>query len=156
MHFFLYSVSKSIAEVINGYYPGIHPHHNIKMLLEPTCSHRKSTMGKHIQIHVERDFFNLIVFDTNQLKFCNSFSYRNASDIMYHVMNAFRNLGINQEETVHLSGLTERYDDLSSGLSQYIRSVKFAELSGNFTFSYVFNDTELHRFINLFTLPNCE
>jgi hypothetical protein len=154
--FLLYPVSKSMAEVINGYYPGVHPHHSVKMLLEQTCSLRKSTPGKYICIHVEKDFFNLIVFDNNQLKFCNSFTYRNVSDIVYYVMNAFKNLDISQEETAYLSGLTERYDDLSSGLSMYIRNIKYAEPSGNFTFSYVFNDTELHKFINLYTLTNCE
>ena len=114
-------------------------------------------MGNYICVHVERDFFNLIYFRQQScLKFCNSFTYRNISDILYHVMNAFKKLDINQEETIHLSGLTERYDDLSSGLSLYVRNIKFAEPAGNFTFSYVFNDAELHRFINLFTLTNCE
>jgi hypothetical protein len=154
--FLLYSVSKSISEVISRHYPGVHPHHHVKILLEQTCSSRKSTNGNFICVHVERDFFNFIYFINNSLKFCNSFTYRNVSDILYYVMNAFKKLDIGQEETIHLSGLTERYDDLSSGLLLYVRNIRFAEPSGNFTFSYVFNDAELHRFINLFTLSNCE
>jgi hypothetical protein len=154
--FLLYSVSKSISEVISSHYEGLHPHHHVKMLLEQTCSSRKSNNGNFICVHVERDFFDFIYFSNNILKFCNSFTYRNVSDILYYVMNAFRKLDIKQEETIHLSGLTERYDDLSSGLSLYVRNIKFAEPAGNFTFSYVFNDAELHRFINLFTLTNCE
>jgi hypothetical protein len=38
----------------------------------------------------------------------------------------------------------------------YIRHLKFSEPTGNFTFSYVFNDVVLHRYLNLFTLVNCE
>jgi hypothetical protein len=71
-------------------------------------------------------------------------------------MNVFNNLGIKQEETIHFSGMTEKYDDLSSGFSLYIRNIRYTEPAGNFTFSYVFNDTELHRFINLFNVANCE
>ncbi len=71
-------------------------------------------------------------------------------------MNVFRNLGINQEETLYFSGNTEKYDDLSSGFSMYIRSVKFAEPAGKFSFSYVFNDLELQRYLNLFNVVNCE
>jgi hypothetical protein len=72
------------------------------------------------------------------------------------VLNAFKKLDIKQEETIYFSGLTEKYDDLSSNFSMYIRNIKFAGPSGNFTFSYVFNDTDLHRFINLFSVVNCE
>jgi hypothetical protein len=71
-------------------------------------------------------------------------------------MNTFRNLDIKQEETIWLSGLTEKYDDLSSAFAMYIRHLKFSEPSGNFTFSYVFNDTVMCRYINLFNLINCE
>jgi hypothetical protein len=63
---------------------------------------------------------------------------------------------IQQEETIHFSGMTEKYDDLSSNFSIYVRNIKFSEPIGNFTFSYVFNETELHRFLNLFSAVNCE
>jgi len=152
--FLVFSASRSITQVMNSYYPGVYLHHHIKILLDHTCSTRKSISGNYIHVHIERDFFNLIVFNDNALKFCNSFVYRNISDILYYVLNTFKNLDIKQEETIYLSGLTEKYDDLSSSFSLYIRNLKFAEPSGNFTFSYVFNDAELHRFINLFTVVN--
>src|SRR5450759_585359 len=119
--FLVFSVSKPIIELINRFYPGVYPHHHIKLLLEHTSSIRKSVNGNYIHAHVERDFFNLIVFNNNILKFCNSFAYRNISDILYYVLNAFKNLGIKQEETIYFSGLTEKYDDLSSSFSLYIR-----------------------------------
>jgi hypothetical protein len=154
--YLLYSIPKAVSDVINSFYPGIIPHHHIKVLLDHTCVPRKSVTGNYISIHIERDFFNLVVFNNNVLKFCNSFIYRNISDILYFVLNAFKNLGITQEETLYFSGQTEKYDDLSSTFSMYVRNIKFAEPAGNFTFSYVFNDTELHRFLNLFTVANCE
>ncbi len=154
--FIVYSVSKSLIENLNNFYPGIYSYHHIKLLLDHTSSCRKSVSGNYIHIHVERDFFNLIVFNANLLEFCNSFSYRNISDMLYYVLNVFKKLDIKQEETIYLSGLTEKYDDISSTFSLYIRQIKFAEPYGNFTFSYVFNDTELHRFLNLFSVVNCE
>jgi len=154
--FLMFSASKPIFDLINSIYPGVHPYHHIKLLLDHTSAARKSVNGNYIHVHVERDFFNLIVFNNNILKFCNSFTYRNISDVLYYVLNVFRNLVIKQEETIYFSGLTEKYDDLSSSFSLYIRNIKFTEPSGNFTFSYVFNDLELHRFLNLFTAVNCE
>ena len=154
--FLVFSVFRPFVDILSSYHPGVNPYHQLKTLLNYISHSRRSVNGNYIHIHVEREFFNLIIFEHNLMKFCNSFKYRNITDILYFAFNVFRNLGINQEETIHLSGLTEKYDDLSSNFSLYIRNVKFAEPTGNFTFSYVFNDTALHRFLNLFSLVNCE
>lgn len=154
--FVVFSVTKQVFNHLDSFHPGVLPHHHLKPLLNHIAHSRKSVNGNYIHVHVEKEFFNLIIFDHNLLKFCNSFNYRNITDIQYFVFNVFRNLGLKQEETIHLSGLTEKYDDLSSSFSLYIRNILFSEPSGNFTFSYVFNDTALHRFLNLFNAINCE
>jgi hypothetical protein len=154
--FLVFSVIKQVNDLINSFYPGVHPYHHLKPLFDHNSQQRKHVNGNYIHIHVERDFFNLIIFNHNLLVFCNSFNYRNISDILYFVLNVFKNLDIKQEETIYFSGLTEKYDDLFSNFALYVRNIKFAEPSGNFTFSYVFNDTDLHRFLNLFNVVNCE
>lgn len=154
--YLVFSVSKPVNDLFNSFYPGVYPFHHLKPLLNHISYTRKSVHGYYIHMHVERDYFNLIIFNDNILKFCNTFSYRNISDIMYFVLNVFKKFSIKQEETIYFSGLTEKYDDLSSGFSIYIRTVKFAEPSGKFTFSYVFNETELQRYLNLFNVINCE
>lgn len=154
--FIVFDVPKDVYDLMCSFHPGTLPCHQIKPLLNHISHSRRSMNGNYIHVHVEREFFNLIIFDNNQLKFCNAFKYRNITDILYFVLNTFKNLGLNQEETLHLSGQTEKYDDLSSNLSMYIRNVRFSEPSGNFTFSYVFNEAALHRFFNLFSIVNCE
>lgn len=153
--FIVFSVSKSFHDLLNNIYPGIFPLIHIQPLFDYIALARKSISGNYIHIHVERDSFNLVIFNNNLLKFCNSFSYRNITDILYFVLNVFNKLGIKQDETVLLSGLTEKFDDLSSNFSIYIRTVKFAEPKGHCNFSYVFNEIELHKFLNLFSVFNC-
>lgn len=153
--FLVFAQSKPILDLLSSLFPGIHPNHHLRPLFGHISHNRKNINRNYIHLHVERDFFNLIIFSNNLMKFCNTFTYRNISDILYFVLNVFGKLDIKQEETIFLSGLTEKFDDLSSHLAIYIRNVKFAEPSGNFTFSYVFDDLELHRFINLFTIVNC-
>jgi len=154
--YLLFSVSKPVSDLIRVHYPQSLPVHHLKPLLHQIQHTEKSSSDYYIYAHVEASFFNLIIFDNHRLKLCNSFVYRNTSDIMYHILNVFKSLNIRQEESIILSGQTERYDDLYSSLSLYIRSVKFAEPTGNFTFSYVFNEAALHRYINLFTAGTCE
>ena len=154
--FSVFSLSKPFSDLISDFYPGVHPWHHIKPLFDHISHSRKTVNGNYIHIHVEKEYFNLIIFNNNQLIFCNTYTYRNISDILYFVLNVFKKLDIKQEETIFLSGLTEKYDDLSSNLSIYIRNLKFAEPAGKFTFSYVFNDSDLHSFLNLFSVVNCE
>jgi hypothetical protein len=154
--FFVFSLPRQFNDLINDFYPGVHPWHHIKPLFHSISHSRRIVNGNYIHLHVEREYFNLIIFNNNQLKFCNTYSYRNISDILYYVLNVFKKLDIKQEETIYFSGLTEKYDDLSSNFSIYVRHIKFAVPVGNFTFSYVFNDTDLHKFLNLFSAAGCE
>lgn len=154
--FIVFSAIKSVYEAVTGRFPGVLPCHHTKPLLNHVSHSGKSTDGNHIHLHVEKDFFNLVIYRQHILKFCNSFTYRNINDILYYVMNTFKNLEIKQDETIWLSGLTEKYDDLTSAFAMYVRHLKFSEPTGNFTFSYVFSDVVRHRYLNLFTLANCE
>ena len=154
--FVIFSLTKSVNDLLTSSFPGVQYFHHIKPLLRHITYPGKNLSGKYIHVHIEREFFNLIVFDQNDLILCNSFNHRNISDILYYVLNVFKRLDIKQEETIYFSGQTEKYDDLTSNFSIYIRDIKFAEPTGNFSFSYVFNELELHRFLNLFTVINCE
>jgi len=154
--YIIFSVPKSLFDVSSRFYPAVHPLHHTKPLMNQLTHNSRSVNGFYIHIHVEREFFNLFIFDHSALKFSNSFNYRNISDILYFTLNVFRNMEIKNNETVHFSGMTEKFDDLWSNFALYIRNLKFTDPSVSYTFSYVFNDIELHRFINLFTAANCE
>jgi hypothetical protein len=153
--FLVYALSRPLYELVRDVWPGSYPFHHLKPMFEHFRESRRNSGENYIHVHVERDFFNLFIFNHDNLKFCNSFNYRNISDILYYILNIFKSMNIKQEETIHLSGQTERYDDLFSSLALYVRNLKFAEPSGTFTFSYVFNETGLHRFINLISVVNC-
>jgi len=151
----VFEVSKSVYDAITALYPNITPIHPLKPLLNHIFRAGNSFKDDYIHLHVEKDYFNFIILNSNNLKFCNSFNYRNINEILYYILNVLKNFGINQETTIHLSGLVEKYDDLTSVFYAYIRRLKFSEPSGNFTFSYVFNESVLSRYLNLFNLPNC-
>lgn len=153
--FIIFGVLKSFQEVIRTYFPMEHPCVHIMPLFENISRSRRNTYGHYLHVHIERDYFNLLIFSDKQLELCNTFRYRNVSDVLYYVLNAFGRLGIKQEETVHLSGKTEKFDELNTNLSTYVQEIKFAEPAGDFSFSYVFGEIQLHRFISLFSVLNC-
>ncbi len=154
--FIVFAASRSLFELASGFFPGIFPYHHVRPLFSSIIHSARTAAGNYIHLHIENDFFTLIIFSDQQLRYLNAFKYRNISDIMYYVLNVFRTLGLSGEETLHLSGQTESYDDLTSTISMYVKHFEFAVPSGQFTFSHVFNEIPLHNYINLFNVLNCE
>jgi hypothetical protein len=154
--YIVFSVVQSLYDLVSTKFPDAQIMHHLKpMLLKASINHTVSS-DKYLQLHIEKDYFNLIIYSDKKLKFCNTFSYRNVSDILYFVMYTFTNLGINQEETLFISGLSEHFDELFTNISEYILTVKFAKPSVSSTYSYVFNELGLQKYINLFNSTNCE
>jgi hypothetical protein len=152
----VFEVAKTTYNAITSRYSNVSPVHHLKPLLNHIYRTGEKLNDDYIHLHIEKDFFNFIILNSSELKFCNSFNYKNANDILYYVMSVLKSFEIDQEASIHISGLVEKHDDLTSVFSTYIRQLKFSQPSGNFTFSYVFNESSvLHRYINLFNLPNC-
>jgi hypothetical protein len=153
--YLIFSVSRQLFETAGHFYPSVYPSHHIKPLLNQVTHYSKSHNGTYFHVHIEKGYFNVLVLEQGVLKFSNTYRFRNISDILYYVLNIFRTFSPGHDISLHFSGLTEKYDDLYSGFAIYVRSLKFTGPSGNFSFSYVFNEVELHRYINLFSITNC-
>ena len=154
--YIIFSMPAAFYDLIGQSYPGNYLSHHIKPLLNQVSYKSKSADRKYIHLHIERDYFNLMIMDNNVLKFSNTFNYRNISDILYYVLRVYKGMDISHDETIHFSGMIENSDNLYSNFAIYLRDLKFTGPSGNFSFSYVFNDIDLHRYINLFSITNCE
>ena len=154
--FIIFSVPKPFLELRERFFQAVHPFHHTKPLLTQIVHNSKGTSGHYIHLHIEKEYFNLFIYDDGGLSFSNTFRYRNINDILYYVLNVFRSKGISNDETLNITGEAEKFDDTWSALTQYLRNLKFIMPWGSFTFSYVFNDIALQKFFNLFTVSNCE
>lgn len=154
--YILFSAPLSIVEVCGKFFRNVEPLHHLKPLLLSAAGGRRSQEGNYIQVHLEKNFFNIIIYDQITLKFCNTFKYKTLSDLQYYIFYTLKRLNINQEEVIHFSGRTDKHDNMVNDFSRYARNIRFAEPSGNFTFSYVFNEILQHKYFNLFSVINCE
>lgn len=154
--FIVYAAQGPFVELAEKYFPGVTPSHHTRPLIDQVTHSSKNEFGLKVQVHLEKDYFNLLVLEHGSLKFINTFNFKTMNDVMYYLFNIYKNLGINRQETVWFSGLTKKYDDLHSQVLHYLKNVKFSVPEGNFSFSYAFNEIELHRYINLFSITGCE
>jgi hypothetical protein len=154
--FVIFSVPEWLPGLTGRYFPSAKPCHHATPLIDQALHLSRNEPGQMVQVHLERDYFNLLILEQGSLKFYNTFVYKNINDIMYYLFNVCKTMGIKREENVWFSGLTSGHDELSSQVQEYLRNIKFMIPSGNFSFSYVFNELELHRYHNLFSITRCE
>ncbi len=151
----IYSVSRQFSELATKLFPGVNPLHHTVPLLQQVSQFSRNEFGLYIHVHLEKEYFNLLILEHGALKFLNTFNYRNITDILYYVFNTYKNMSISREETIILSGHVQMNDELYSKISRYLKNIKFRVPEGNFSFSYVFSDSELHRSFNLLSVTNC-
>jgi hypothetical protein len=151
----IFSLPEGIADILNASFPLCAVIHPLKPLLHYIHFNKRSA-GNYIHIHFEKEYFIIVIFDPNELIFCNTFSYRNLSEVEYYVLYVLKRMNIKQNETVYLSGRTMKDQEVLNGMSNYLSNLRFALPQGNYTFSYVLNETELHKNLVLFSAVNCE
>jgi hypothetical protein len=153
--FLLFSVNSELTVFLSERFGGAEPAHHLKPLLNQIMSRREASSGTHFHLHVERSFINVILVTDGELKLCNSYPYRNTSDLMYYLLYVAKKAGLQGNTTLYVSGATLRFDEVWSALSEYIRNIKYALPEGKYLYSYLFNEELLHRHFNLFSLVSC-
>ena len=151
----IYSVSRQFSELAAKLFPGVNPLHHTVPLLQQVSHFSRNEFGLYVHAHLGKEYFNLLILEHGALKFFNTFNYKNITDILYYVFNTYKNMSISREETINLSGHVQMNDELYSKISRYLKNIKFRVPEGNFSFSYVFSDSELHRSFNLLSVTNC-
>ena len=154
--FIIFSLPEGIVQTINSAFPGSTFMHHLKPLFQFINFNRRSIGSNNIHVHLKGEYLNMIIFDQSTLKFCNTFHYRTISDIQYYILYVLKRMNIRQEETIYFSGKTVNQKEILSSFSNYLSTIRFAVPEGNYTFSYVFNETELHKFLTIFSAVSCE
>jgi hypothetical protein len=154
--FVIFSLPEWIRNVLNSTFPGKRPMHQLKPLLHYTSSARRAHGNMNIHVHLEGDYVNIIIFDQNILKLCNTFHFRTRSDIEYYVLYVLKRMNIRNDEAIFFSGRITVQNNLLNSFSGFLNNIRMALPSENYTYTYVLNDTELSRFLNIFNAVNCE
>lgn len=154
--FLIFAIPRDLHDLLGHLYPGTAPLHHLKPLFGYFSLNRRMTGQNTVNVHLERGFMTIFVYDNISLRFCNTFDYQAGSDIRYYLLYVFKLLGLKPEENLVFSGRIGKNDEMVHFLSDYLMNIKYAQPSGNFTLSYIFNETEIHKYLTLFIAAGCE
>ncbi|MCX6262876.1 MAG: DUF3822 family protein [Bacteroidia bacterium] len=152
----IFSLPEGIADILNSTFPGNLLIHQLIPLFHYIKADRRSVGNNNVYVHLEGDYLNMVIFDQNTLKFCNTFHYKTISDIEYYVLYVLKRMNVSQDNAVYFSGRLIKQEEVLHAFSNYLRNIRFPVPEGKYTFSYVFNEKELNKFLILFTTASCE
>ena len=152
----LFAVSNCLLKTIHSLFPKHTVHHYSTILIESLITTFKNQNNKKVVIHIQHSNFEILVLESKNLLFYNSFRHYTSEDFIYYVLFVFEQLKLNPENTeVTLLGEIERNSAIYSILQKYIRHIKFGERTESFLYSHKLNGISKHFYYNLFNQLLC-
>ncbi len=88
--------------------------------------YRKSRLGNQskLYLHLYRGEMDVVCFSRNGLLLANTFAYRHVKDVMYHILNVWQQLQLDQRtDEIQLAGDATLRRELSALLRNYVNTV---------------------------------
>jgi hypothetical protein len=146
----VYGVPAHFSKEIDKFFSQAILRHISSVLISNIWMNVKNMSGRKAFLNLRDAQFDLLVFEGNQLKYCNVFHYLTVEDIAYYVIFAFEQLSLNPEEvSLVLMGNGDRFSPVYDLLFRYIRNIEFASRNEGLNYSYLFNDIPEHAYFTL-------
>ena len=146
----VYSISAHCRKEIGLFFSQAILSHISTVLISNIWMSVKNMSGRKAFLNLRDAQFDLLVFDGNQLKYCNVFHYLTVEDIAYYLIFAFEQLNLNPEEvSLSLMGSVDKFSPVYDLLFRYIRNIEFVGRNEGLNYSYLFKDIPEHSYFTL-------
>lgn len=152
----VYSINENLENSIHQILPSIKEKNStniaICQILKQYSHLKKKTSYLFINIHN----IEIIVIENGKLIFQNSFKVSKNTDVLYFTLFCLDQLNIDPNKNeVFLFGEIEKGDENYSLLYEYIRNIKFGEISSSLSFNESLNKVSNHKYFTLFSQLLC-
>ncbi|RXQ90420.1 DUF3822 family protein [Ancylomarina salipaludis] len=114
---------------------------------------------KHPKIFVQvyDHFFDAFIPDIEQKHFANSFSFKNETDMVYFILNIYKQQKLNTEYShLHLSGKIDESGQAFQTLKRYIKDIHIENVPHEIPQKKHISNSEYNQFTKLLNTSQCE
>jgi hypothetical protein len=152
----VYCIPVHTRREISAVFSKVSTCHISSILIENIWMNVKNMTGRKVFLNLRDGQFDLLVFNGNQLVYCNGFHFRTPEDVAYYVIFVYEQLNLNPEETgLCLLGNVEKLSPVYDLLFRYIRLIEFMGRNEGFKYSYLFDEIPGHSYFSLLTPALC-
>lgn len=122
----LHQVCPTEQELFIKLYSNITFTHYTKVLYDYLSSEIRSDSGIVMYLHLQDNFFDVMVFDTKQLVIYNSYPYKNEGDFLYFSLAIVEELSLSPDQfSIVFLGKYKRYERYYNALQNYKQKLEF-------------------------------
>lgn len=155
--YLIYTLPDCFKYRIDRYIREKHLLHFASPLIESLLiTYKNKDVSNKVFLHVRRSFLDIIILNSQGLRFFNSFQYSMPEDLIYYLLFVFDQLEFNPEDVeLQLMGDIRKLSREYELLYTYVRNVDFESPTSRFGYSYVFDKVPGHMYYNLFNVNIC-
>ena len=154
----IYGVPNGLVDSLKNNFPNaIFFHANFPLLTAFINKYRNAGSQGLLLTNFRNGAMDILILNERKLQLLNSFTCKTDEDVLYFLVFAIEQIGLNPETVdLYLSGIIERDSNLHFLIKKYVRNVRFINRNDDFRYSYAFERVENHQFYNLLNLNLCE
>lgn len=152
----VFSVPNFLYYFLQTQYTDVRVMHHTEPIMQAALLKRDTDKKKAI-MHVvfSADGVTLIVVEQNKLKLCNKYKFKEVNDLVYIIMYALEQMGLNNNQTkIVISGDVEIGDARAELVKRFAHNVSLAQLPEYFSYEVRIPEPE-HKYVNLLNLNIC-
>lgn len=153
----IYPFPGELMQKINYLFPACRIRHVASCLIENILYMvRYGRLTPNLVLHVQRDHFEILIFENENLSFYNSFIYQGWDDLFYYLFFVLEQLGLQAEELdAMIFGEVSIESEFYKKIRLYVKSVTFGPRTDLYKFSDAFDDIPHHYYYNLLNINAC-
>lgn len=129
---------------------------HLSSILVKTVLKNKALQDK-VLVNIGRHRMDIVIAMAGKLKFCNSFRFETDEDMLYFLLNVYKQLGFDTNiMPLVLKGEIEKETSKFQLFYKYIRNVSFAEVTDTIKFAPFSAAILPHKYFTLFNSFACE
>ena len=152
----VYSINNNLVNSIHQIIPNIIEKNSTNIAICQLLKQYSHLKKKTSYLFININNIEIIVTENEKLIFQNSFKVFNSTDILYFTLFCFNQLNLDPNKNeLFLFGEVEKVDENYSLLYEYIRNIKFGEISSSLSFTEELNNVSNHKYFTLFSQLLC-
>ena len=120
------------------------------LIVGALVSHTEYGADRLLTIHLEQNYFTMVVTVQQQLLFCNRFPYQTSSELTYLILFSLNQLQVSSDDIkVKLYGEITQYSELYTELAKFLPELSFGKNPTPLHYIENFEDIPEHRYFGL-------
>jgi len=122
-------------------------------LLDAAEKYTKNKTGQAVYVQVWSGYVELLAFSDDKPLLYNTTTYKTGNDLVYYMLNLYKQLMLDPKKCpLMFAGFVEKNDTAVVQLNKFIKHIFLETLNPDKNYSYTFQDTLPHYFVNFLNL----